>query len=222
MTYDTLASLASGEINADGKVIKIRAELGAYYNFKTNGYTTVIEKYDATSCCAVYYEVRFPDDITLPPLGSEILISGTAHGVGESGYIDVNTLDTVSLSATVTDVDIDTVAFTAEELAEFIEACAVDNNEYIGKTVRICGGYESSYLLRYYHDTQKDKYLANKHALLHSDTLEFPEVDPRYMNCYEIVGVIEAPHHEISDGVAYDHPRINVTRILPINQYTVE
>lgn len=220
MVYDEINKLSTGELSADGKTIMLKAELGAYYVFSENRFMTVIEKYDATACCAAYYELRFSDAAARPTLGSSIEISGTVHGTGSEGYIEVTECKTVS-GAPAASADIDTTAFTSEELTEFLETCSATGNEYIGKTVRICGGYEPERLISYYR-TQSGKIYAKKLAVVHSDALELPQVDTGYMNCYEIVGIIEAPRLEISDQKSVWYPCISITQISAVNNYTTD
>lgn len=83
MLYDTIAMIQDGKSSAEGKTIKIRAEYGAYYDFNSNTFYNVIEKYDATACCAAYLELRFPDEIARPVLGSRIEIVGTVCDNGK-------------------------------------------------------------------------------------------------------------------------------------------
>lgn len=222
MLYDTIAMIQDGKSSAEGKTIKIRAEYGAYYDFNSNTFYNVIEKYDATACCAAYLELRFPDEIARPVLGSRIEIVGTVCDNGK--YIDVTAMTIVSIpdnvsSASETKFDIDTTTLSVSELKSLIGEFGNIGNSYTGKTVRICGGYEMSkdgysYLVGYQKNAIGSNVTSTWNIELHSDKVEFPSATTGYVNCYEIIGTISS---YIEGGTKY--ACIEVETILPISTY---
>lgn len=224
MLYDTIGKLQSGEISAEGKNIKLRAEYGAYYDFNTNSFVNVIEKYDATACCAAYLELRFPDTIAKPVLGSSIEIVGTVRGSGKSGYIDVTAMTTISIpnsasSATEPKFDLDTTTLSASELKSLVGELGKIGNSHTGKTVRVCGSYDMSadgysYLVGYQKNAIGSNVTSIWNIELHSSKLEFPSATPGYVNCYEVIGTVSS---YVEGGIKY--ACIEVESILPINNY---
>jgi len=212
MLYDVMTKF-SDKSNI-GKTVKIRAEFGAVYNYATNTYINVIEQYDATACCAAYYEIRLADGIDRPAIGSKIEMVG----VFESGYIKVNELTLIDGEIDNTVPEIDAANMPKAELISFLSDIKSVNNEHKDKTVRICGHYGMnnglSFIVGYKQDTG-NKVKAEWNYELHSDNVELPTINDTYIHTYEVIGTVSS-YKDSSGGV---WPCIEVKSIRPITTY---
>lgn len=221
MLYDTIYNLYTGETSLDGKTVKIRSDYGAYYDYTTNSVKYVIEIYDATACCAAFYELRFADGSSLPAIGSRIEIVGTVYGSGSTGYIEVTAWTLINGSFDTAEIDIDATQMSLSDLEDFLDKINTVSNQYSGQTVRIFGHYEKnsggySYVKGFKSSSMSDTLTTIWGFELYSDSVEYPEVTAGYLNCYEIIGTITT--YTASDGT---WPCIKVQSIRVVNNYYI-
>ncbi|MBR2460788.1 MAG: hypothetical protein IKB34_06135 [Clostridia bacterium] len=216
MLYDAMQKFAS-DSDLLGKTVKIRAEYGGVFDFTKNTYINVIEQFDATACCAAYYQLKLGEGVEKPHIGSEIEIVGTF----EKGYINVSALTLVKGNFDTTKVDVDAANMSRDDLTAFLDTIKLPNNEYKGKTVRICGHYAKSkdgfhYLVGYESSLMSNQLTSTWSFEIHSDSVEFPEINDNYIYAYEIIGTVST--YTVDNGT---WPCIEIISFRPITTYNV-
>ena len=215
MLYDVMSKLSAK--THMGQTVKIRGDFGAVYNFATNSYINVIEQYDATACCAAYYEVRLADGVDRPAIGSRIEMVG----VFEANYIKITAITLFKGKIDNTVPEIDAANMSKSELNTFLSTIKSTTNQYTGKTVRICGHYGSSnglsFVVGYKENALTNKLESDWSYELHSSTVEFPKVTDNSLRAYEIIGTVSS--YTDADGKAW--PCIEVTSIRSITTYSL-
>ena len=216
MLYDTMAKFST-DTSLFGKTVKIRAEYGAVFDFSSNSFINVVEQYDATACCAAYYPIELAEGVKQPALGSKMEMVGTFG----NGHIVVTGITLYSGGFDDTNIDINAAEMSPVEIINFATKVRTLNNEYVGKTVRICGHYSMSqdgfsYLVGY-QDGENDKLQSTWSMEIHSENVTFPEITDNYIRAYEVIGVVSS--YKTPDGKEW--PCIEVQSIRPITTYTV-
>lgn len=216
MLYDTMAQF-SGSSEHFGKTVKIRAEYGAVFDFSSNSFTHVVEQYDATACCAAYYPITLDEGVKQPALGSKMEMVGTF----KDGYIAVSAITLYSGGFDETKIDINAANMSTSDVTAFTNKVRTLKNEYVGQTVRLCGHYALSqdgfsYLIGY--DEGSDGKLNSTWSVeIHSESVEFPEINDNYVRAYEVIGTVSS--YKTEDGKEW--PCIEVQSIRAITTYTV-
>ena len=222
MLYDTMTTFVTKDFDGYGKTVKIRAEYGAYFNFEKNEYYNVIEKFDATACCAAYYEVRLADGVQTPAIGSRVEIVGKFVGADGGGYIDVTALTLYSGGLDASVPDIDTADLSLTELQAFLGQAGVVGNQHTGKTVRLCGHYaynekEDLHFLVGYKKNPVSGQLSTTWSIeLHSETVQFPKITDNYVYAYEIIGTVSS--YTVENAT---YPCIEVSSVRLVTNFTV-
>lgn len=217
MLYDTMARFSPNSEHM-GKTMKIRADYGAVFDFCTNTFTPVVEQYDATACCAAYYPIELAENVKRPALGSRMEMIGTFNG----DRITVTAITLYSGCFDDTEIEIDVANMLSDHAKEFVKNVGRLNNEYVGKTVRICGHFAKSNDGFYY--VQGGDTTAGDNSLnpiwsieIHSNNIDFPEITGNYIRAYEVIGTVSS--YKTEDGKEW--PCIEVQSIRPITTYTV-
>lgn len=215
MLYDTMAQF-SGSSQHMGKTVKIRAEYGAVFDFSSNSFVNVVEQYDATACCAAYYPIVLNDGVKQPALGSSMEMVGTFG----DGYISVSAITLFSGSFDDTAIDIDAANMSTTDITTLTTKIRTLKNDYVGQTVRICGHYALSqdgfsYLIGY--DENGNELKSTWSVEIHSESVEFPEINDNYIHAYEVIGTVSS--YKTPDGNEW--PCIEVKSIRPITTYSV-
>ena len=216
MLYDTMAQFSATSQHM-GKTVKIRAEYGAVFDFSTNSFVNVVEQYDATACCAAYYPIVLGDGVKKPALGSKMEMVGTFS----DGYITVSAITLFSGCFEDTEIDVNATAMSATEIVKFTNTVRSLNNSYVGQTVRISGHYAMSqdgfsYLIGY-EEGSEGKLNSTWSVEIHSETVEFPEINDNYVRAYEVVGTVSS--YKTPDGNEW--PCIEVKSIRAITTYSI-
>ena len=140
-------------------------------------------------------------------------------GIFEADYIKVTAITLLNGEIDNTVPEIDASNMTKSELTAFLSAIKNTQNQYTGKTVRICGHYGSnkdlSYVVGYKQNTVSNKLESEWSFELYSSTVKFPEISDNYIHTYEIIGTVSS--YTDTNGSVW--PCIDVKSIRPITTY---